>query len=374
MLLFGDVSDGIGDPMLALAATAAAEASGRTAPNPLVGAVVVDTRGDVVAVAHHRRAGEPHAEALALREAGERARGGVLYVTLEPCAHHGRTPPCTDAVLASGVARVVIGMPDPTPAAGGGARLLAERGVDVAFAEDARPFERLNPGWLSRVALGRPRVIAKVGLSLDARVSLARDERSSMTGADGETVTRTLRGRVQAVVVGGATAAVDDPALTVRAPDGTPAADQPLRVLLAGEEPLRPDLRVFTDGVAPTLVLARDEATAARLPASVDTRVCATLHEAFAHLSTRGVDDVLCEPGPRLLGSLVREGLCDALVTVVAGGFGSAEGRTVWEGPATRDGSRLHPAFVPRESGIVGGVAATVWERTAIDRTQMREV
>lgn len=364
MRLFSD-SLRIADPYLHRAAELALRARGATAPNPLVGCVVV--RDDaIVGEGFHPRAGAPHAEVFALAHAGERARGADVYVTLEPCNHHGRTPPCAEALIAAGVARVVIGMPDPTPQARGGATALRDHGIDVEFAADPTPFAELNEGWLKRVSVGLPLVTAKVGASLDGRVSLIAGGRSSMTGPHGARVTQMLRAASDAVLVGAATVIADDPALTVRDSVGALAEHQPLRVVLVrGTCPPR-DARLFTDGAAPTLVIAgpdADERALAALPANVLVERLGegdVLEQALALLGSRGVNELLVEPGPRLFGSLVESSALDRLVTVYAGGIGGphAVPMSAWGGSASD--ALAHP-YSPVETGIVGDVSVTVW-------------
>ncbi len=257
--LFSDVSSRVADPYLREAFALAERGRGATAPNPLVGCVVVSPAGDVVGRGFHPRAGQPHAEVFALHEARDAARGATAYVTLEPCAHHGRTPPCVEALLAAGVARVVIGMRDPSPEAAGGIERLAQAGVAVELAEDSTPFAEQNAGWLKRVSSGMPLVTVKLGLSLDAHPAFAAGERASITGTSGAEVTRELRASADAVLVSAATVDADDPALTVRSGQDRLAERQPLRVVLVRERMPSADARVFTDGAAPTVLLAPEQ-------------------------------------------------------------------------------------------------------------------
>ena len=365
MRLFSDVASGVADPYLARAAALADSARGATAPNPLVGCVVV-RGGAIVGEGYHQRAGEPHAEVVALRAAGETARGADVYVTLEPCGHQGRTPPCTDALIAAGVAQVVIGMPDPNPEAAGGAAALRAAGITVEFAQDAAPFEELNAGWLHRVRTGSPMLTAKVGLSLDAHSALAAGRRASMTGPSGREVTRRLRGASDAVLVSAATVIADDPALTVRDEAGVLAERQPLRVVLVRDHVPQPEARVFTDEAAPTLVLAvgADAGVCDFVPASIDVHVCTgnPLGDALASLGERGVGELLVEPGPRLLTALLEERLVDRLVLVTAGGMAGPEAPQLFLGDAQHNGDALASLLVPVEAGIVGDVSVTVWE------------
>ncbi len=367
MRLFEDVTLGAAEPYLARALELASTARGATSPNPLVGCVLVRD-GVVVGEGFHARVGEPHAEANALAAAGERARGATAYVTLEPCAHEGRTPPCADALIAAGVSRVVVGMPDPNPEAAGGASRLREAGIEVVFAEDDAPYEELNAGWLHRVRTGMPLVTVKSGLSLDARPAFAAGERASMTGVSGLEVTMRLRGASDAVLVSAATVAADDPALTVREATGELAARQPLRVVLCRKTVPPLDARIFTDGLAPTLVLSvgsEDDACAWE-PGHLGTQACSGngLADGLRSLGERGVGELLVEPGPRLLTALWESDLIDRYVVVTAGGMAGAHAPDLFVGEPDRDGDSLVARMRPVEAGIVGDVSVTVWERS----------
>jgi diaminohydroxyphosphoribosylaminopyrimidine deaminase/5-amino-6-(5-phosphoribosylamino)uracil reductase len=274
-------------------------------PNPRVGAVVLDREGSPVGVGHHAGAGTPHAEILALRRAGERAVGGTLYVTLEPCSHTGRTPPCVDAVLQSGVARVVYGTPDPNPRAAGGAAVLTAHGVQVEGGpvavgdELAGSTQELVRAWSFAMEHGRPLVVWKSASTLDGRVA-ARDGSSAwITSAAARADAHELRGRSGAVVVGVGTALLDDPALTARRTDGSLQERQPLRVVV-GHRPLPSGARL-ADGSAPTLRLHTHDPG-----------------EVLAELHRREVRQVLLEGGPTLAAAFWRAGLVDEVVSYLA--------------------------------------------------------
>jgi diaminohydroxyphosphoribosylaminopyrimidine deaminase/5-amino-6-(5-phosphoribosylamino)uracil reductase len=374
--LFSDVASTIADPFLRRAAELAERGRGTTAPNPLVGCVVVRD-GLVVGEGFHARAGQSHAEPLALEAAGEAARGATAYVTLEPCSHTGRTPPCTFALIEAGVSHVHFGMPDPSPEAGGGADILRAAGIGVSMAADPTPFEEINEGWLSRVQRRRPFVVVKVALSLDGRPALAAGERASITHAAGAEVTRLLRSRVDAVAVGAATVRIDDPSLTLRASDGALLERQPRRVVIMRGEAPPPEARIFADSAGPTLVLAPDSADEPRLrqlPSSVQVaryRADAGLVGALEAMATQGINEVLIEPGPRLLTSLWTENLLDVLVTVTGGGMAGADAPDLYLGHADRRGDGLFASAVPLETGVVGDVSVTVWrlKRARADRS-----
>ncbi|PWW57001.1 diaminohydroxyphosphoribosylaminopyrimidine deaminase [Actinokineospora spheciospongiae] len=273
---------------------------GTTSPNPPVGCVVLDRDGVVVGTGGTQPPGGPHAEVGALAAAGERARGGTAVVTLEPCSHHGRTPPCTDALLAAGVARVVYAVSDPNPQAAGGGRVLADAGVRV---EGGVLADEVAGGplraWLHSVATGRPHVTWKYAATLDGRVAAADGTSRWISSADSRAEVHEVRRKVDAIVAGRGTVLADDPALTARDAGGTPAARQPLRVVVGLGD--LPDGARVLDAAAETLhVRTHDPA------------------EVLAVLGARGVVDVLLEGGPTLAGAFARAGLVDRVLAYVA--------------------------------------------------------
>ncbi|WNV77500.1 bifunctional diaminohydroxyphosphoribosylaminopyrimidine deaminase/5-amino-6-(5-phosphoribosylamino)uracil reductase RibD [Geodermatophilus sp. DSM 44513] len=274
---------------------------GTTSPNPAVGAVVLAPDGTPVGEGATAPPGGPHAEVRALAQAGERARGGTAVVTLEPCAHTGRTGPCADALLAAGVARVVVAVPEPTRLAGGGAQRLRAAGVDVVLGvEEAQAAEGALGPWLTGVREHRPQVVWKVAGTLDGRVAAADGSSRWVTGPEARAAVHRLRATCDAVVVGSGTALADDPQLTVRDADGRDADRQPLRVVLDRRGRVPATARVH-DGAAPTLV-----STAATPRALLD--------ELFA----RDVRRVLLEGGPTLAAAFLRDGLVDEAVVHLA--------------------------------------------------------
>nr|WP_231126896.1 bifunctional diaminohydroxyphosphoribosylaminopyrimidine deaminase/5-amino-6-(5-phosphoribosylamino)uracil reductase RibD [Motilibacter aurantiacus] len=286
-----------------LAALGAATA----APNPVVGCVVLGPAGETVGEGWHERPGGPHAEVAALRAAGPAARGATAVVTLEPCRHTGRTGPCTQALLAAGVSRVVYAVPDPSPVAGGGAAELRAAGVDVAGGLLAAEAEAGNRRWLTAARLGRPEIVWKYAATLDGRVAAADRTSRWITSAEARADVHALRADVDAVIAGVGTVLADDPQLTVR---GVPVDRQPLRVVVdsAGRTP--PGSRVLDDA-APTWV-----ATAGELGRGPDGRV--DLGALARGLSARGVLRAMVEGGPTLAGALLRAGLVDRVVGYVA--------------------------------------------------------
>ncbi|MGV8960510.1 MAG: bifunctional diaminohydroxyphosphoribosylaminopyrimidine deaminase/5-amino-6-(5-phosphoribosylamino)uracil reductase RibD [Stenotrophomonas sp.] len=292
-----------------------------TRPNPMVGCVIA--HGDeVVGEGFHQRAGGPHAEVFALRQAGERARGATAYVTLEPCAHYGRTPPCALALIEAGVARVVVAMGDPFPDVdGGGFALLRQAGIEVAEGLMAAQARALNQGFLSRTERGRPFVRVKLAGSLDGRTAMANGESKWITGEAARHDVQRWRARAGAILTASGTVLADDPALTVRLPDGGDFMP-PLRVVLDAQ--LRTlACRHVREGRAPTLYLhAADRSCAtvadaefAGLPLH-DGRF--DLHQVLQLLGERGINEVHVEAGATLCGALLAAGLVDELLLYMA--------------------------------------------------------
>ena len=365
MRLFSDVSSSIADPYLRHAYKLALRGEGATAPNPMVGCVVLkDSR--IVGEGWHERAGGPHAEVMALSQAGSETSGSTVYVTLEPCAHHGRTPPCTEALIAAGVDRVVVGMRDPSEVGGGGGVRLSAAGVDVSFSDDHETFEELNRGWLSLVRDGRPWVTAKVASSLDGALAARTGVRTRISGPGSQPVTMRLRAAADAIVVGSSTALIDDPSLTVRSDEGVDAARQPLRVVLARTtDPGTASL--FSDDRAPALMLVpRGSTLSSAIGDEVDVLEYpaeGTLEPALSALGARGIARILIEPGRELFTALWNEDLIDELVVIHAGaavGVGSAG---MYAGTGTDETGELRHRMKAVEAAVVGDDAVTVWRR-----------
>jgi len=342
----------VDERFMRLALQLAERSRGHTSPNPLVGAVVVKD-GRVVGEGYHPRAGEPHAEVFALRQAGEAARGADVYVTLEPCNHQGRTPPCSLALREAGVARVVYAAADPGETSGGGAERLRRAGVRVEAGLLADEARAQNRAFFHAASSGRPLLLWKAALTLDGKVAAS--------GRGGEAVSNELSRRVAhgyrqacaALAVGVGTVLADDPALTVRRPDfrafpamvEPPALRDPLKVVFDPRAKTPPGARLFAPGprgeAARVLVFTGEHADAARvraleaagaevaaLPAGEGgLSVAAALHE----LHERGVDSLLLEGGPSLAGSFVRAGLVDRAAFFLAPRL-LGEGRSLVEG------------------------------------------
>ncbi|GBD26173.1 Riboflavin biosynthesis protein RibD [bacterium HR30] len=341
---------------------------GQTRPNPPVGAVVVKD-GRVIGAGYHRRAGLPHAEVEALRAAGPAAAGATLYVTLEPCAHYGRTPPCTEAILQAGIRRVVYGVPDPNPnVSGGGAERLRAAGVEVlggvaeqACAELIAPFRKF-------VRTGTPWVTLKLAASLDGRVATANGASRWLTNEKSRAYVHRLRAEHDAVLVGAGTIVQDDPELTCRT---RKLKQQPLRVVLDGR--LRSPLgaRVFDVGTAPTLVLTSESAPAEKVRALEERGVeVARLGGApeipwevvLAELGRREILAVLVEGGPNVAAQAFRARGVDRFLLFLAPKLIGGDGKPVIGSLGVREISEalaLPPLRVRRFAG--DWLVATEW-------------
>ena len=300
-----------------------------THPNPRVGCVLVKD-GRIVGEGYHQRAGQPHAERLAIAAAGDQARGATAYVTLEPCCHFGKTPPCTDGLLEAGVSRVIAAMQDPNPlVAGKGLKLLAEAGVETDCGLMEAEAQALNPGFVSRMTRGRPYVRCKLAMSLDGRTAMANGESQWITGPEARQDVQRLRARSDAIMTGIGTVLADDPSMNVRiessATDGQPLP-QPLRVVLDGNLNMPADARML--GLSgKTLVLccsddqARREAleqNGAEVEKIAGAGESVDLPAVMTSLASREVNELLIEAGPILAGSALSAGLIDELIIYTA--------------------------------------------------------
>jgi diaminohydroxyphosphoribosylaminopyrimidine deaminase/5-amino-6-(5-phosphoribosylamino)uracil reductase len=372
--LFEDPAARVGDPFMRRAAELAESGRGLTAPNPWVGCVLVSPEGRIVGEGFHERAGGPHAEVRAIEDAGGAAAGATAYVTLEPCAHQGRTPPCADALAGAGVADVVVGVTDPHPLGRGGVDRLRASGVAVRYCEEADTAALADQleEWLRSISAGRPFVTVKVGLSLDAKPSMLPGARAEITGRDGQIVSMALRRGADTVLVGATTVAADDPALTRRAPDGTPDARQPLRAVLAGEHLPDPSSRMFTDGLGPAALLAPHTTAGAALEPYAAAGVEVALYgaeqgvgSALEALAGMGAVHVLAETGPRTFTSIWDSGLLDARVIVTAGGIAGVQAPGIYRGEEESPTAVLDRRMYALEASVVGEVAAVQWRPRA---------
>ena len=354
---------------------------GRVEPNPMVGAVVV--RGDrAVGRAHHREFGDDHAEVLALREAGEAARGATLYVTLEPCTHHGKTPPCTDAIVRAGVSRVVIACRDPHREAGGGARELKRRGLQVRTGVRGERARGQMARFLWRELTGGTWVSLKYGLSLDARLSRREGEQTRVTGPEAHREVHRLRAGHDAILVGRRTATVDDPLLTAR---GTPEPRVPaIRIVVDPGLRLPADSQlVATAGDSPVWALAGRGAPAERrseledrgvrvveLPVTEPGRV--DLDAVTAFLSGEGVGSLLVEGGGRIGSSFLAGGHVHRMHLFYAPRFFGDEGVPAFTGADVAGEAGETPEWMVARRAGYGDDTLVVLDRRDV-RERLRE-
>jgi diaminohydroxyphosphoribosylaminopyrimidine deaminase/5-amino-6-(5-phosphoribosylamino)uracil reductase len=290
-----------------------------TSPNPRVGCVIVSD-GRIVGEGWHERAGMPHAEVIALKAAGESARGATVYVTLEPCSHHGRTPPCAEALVNAGVARVVAAMSDPNPlVAGGGISMLTLAGIQAEVGLMENEARALNPGFISRMTRQRPWVRLKTASTLDGKTALANGQSQWITGEAARADVQKLRARACAILTGSGTVLADNPRMNVRDFD---IGRQPLRVVVDSSAGTPTDAAILPAlvachhaGAAARTALERAGAEVIELPAT-DGRV--DLAALLTRLAQRGVNELHVEAGATLNGALLAAGLVDEWVAYVA--------------------------------------------------------
>lgn len=334
---------------------------GNVWPNPAVGCVI-ERDGRILGRGWTQPGGRPHAEARALAQAGEDARGATAYVTLEPCAHHGKTPPCAEALIRADVARVVTALTDPDPrVAGRGHAMLRASGVDVTEGVLTDEARRLNSGFLKRVEHGLPHVTLKLATTLDGRIATAAGESRWITGPEARRVVHAMRAQHDAVMVGVGTALADDPDLTVR---DMGAVHQPLRIVLDGQLRLPTNSRIGRSaGQVPVCMIHRNAQAAAQqgwqatgaMVVQADDLVAA-LHA----LAAQGITRIFSEGGATVAASLLRLGLVDELAIFTAGVVIGGDGIA-----AVADLGLSHLAGAPRFTldgyRRIGGDTLTIW-------------
>jgi len=309
-------------------------------PNPVVGCVIVND-GEVVGEGWHRVAGEAHAEINALESAGETARGAIAYVTLEPCSHHGKTPPCADALVEAGVAEVVIGLQDPNPDVNGdGIERLKSAGIEVRTGVLGDKVEQQLAGFLSRVRRGRPFVTLKMACSIDGRIAMASGESQWITGPEARADVQRLRARSGAILSGIGTVLADDPSFTVRDPDIDTLGRQPLRAVLDSHlrMPLSAEMIALP---GQTLIYCTDDSkrqalldAGAQVSKVADQDGHVSSRAVLEDLAVREINDVLVEAGPILAGNLLSNGLVDELVIYQAPHIMGSETMGMFQTPA----------------------------------------
>ena len=312
-----------------------------TTPNPRVGCVIVKD-GVVVGEGAHLRAGEPHAEVFALRQAGELANGADVYVTLEPCSHHGRTPPCANALIIAGVKRVVVAMQDPNPrVAGSGIALLRAQGIEVEVGLLQAKAEALNPGFISRMTRGLPYVRSKIAASLDGRTALSNGESKWITGETARADVQHWRACSCAIMTGVCTVLADDPQMTVRTLD---IGRQPLRVVADSRLRISPDAKILQGGnvllayaTDPDNKLKALQQTGVELLQLADSegRVC--LPSLLRALAERQINEVMVEAGQGFNGALLQQNLIDEYILYYAPIIMGSDAKGMFAIPALTD-------------------------------------
>ncbi|WP_066639285.1 bifunctional diaminohydroxyphosphoribosylaminopyrimidine deaminase/5-amino-6-(5-phosphoribosylamino)uracil reductase RibD [Desulfolucanica intricata] len=304
----------------------AARARGRTSPNPMVGAVLVKN-GSVIGSGYHKRAGTPHAEIHALREAGDKAEGATLYVTLEPCCHHGRTGPCTEAVLAAGIKRVVIAMTDPNPlVAGKGIERLQSAGVEVSTGVMAEEAQQLNEVFIKYITTRLPFVVLKTAMSLDGKIATYTGHSKWITGPGARNYVHQLRDSYDAILIGIGTLLADNPSLTTRL-EGRDGKD-PVRIIVDSMARTPPDAKVITQkSEAATIIAVTEQAPKERVrklnEAGAEILVAGNgprvdLTYLMQALAVREITGVLIEGGAEISASALNLGLVDKLIWFIA--------------------------------------------------------
>jgi diaminohydroxyphosphoribosylaminopyrimidine deaminase/5-amino-6-(5-phosphoribosylamino)uracil reductase len=312
---------------MSLALDLARKAEGQTNPNPVVGAVIVKS-GKVLAKGYHKKAGLPHAETIALNKAGSKARGADLYVNLEPCCHHGRTPPCTEAIVAAGIKRVILGIRDPNRLVSGrGIRLLRKQGVEVIIGVLRRDCQKINESFIKYITTGRPWVILKSAVSLDGKIATRTGDSRWITGSKARAYVHRLRGRVDAILVGAETVRVDDPQLTVR-PEKK-GMRNPVRIIVAGKRSIPTSAKIFNNAhkerviyvtnaslplirknklqeIGVEVLLVKYKKGKVNLPLLMDT------------LGKMKITSIMIEGGSEISGNALQEKLIDKLIYFLA--------------------------------------------------------
>ncbi|NRA40753.1 MAG: bifunctional diaminohydroxyphosphoribosylaminopyrimidine deaminase/5-amino-6-(5-phosphoribosylamino)uracil reductase RibD [Pseudomonadales bacterium] len=335
-----EYSDAADADFMARAIQLAAKASHSTSPNPRVGCVIVK-QGKIIGEGYHIRAGQGHAEVNALADCQQRgysAAGACCYVTLEPCSHTGRTPPCAERLIEAKLARVVIGHQDPNPqVSGNGIRLLQEAGIEVCMSKLAAETEALNPGFCKRMRAQMPRLMAKIASSLDGRSAMASGESQWITGPEARADVQRLRADSCAIITGIGTVLADDPRLSVRDQrfmiEGSDDIRQPLKVIIDSRLQIRPEAKIFAGSGDKLVVFAADPSQKKQALAQLQAAGIATLHlpdqadwqmakvdlpAVLRHLATLECNEVMLEAGSRLCGVFLQQGLIDEVIFYLA--------------------------------------------------------
>ena len=313
--------------MMALAIRLAEKGQYTTSPNPNVGCVITRPEGDIIGQGWHKKAGTPHAEIHALAQAGDKAQGATAYVTLEPCNHHGRTGPCSQALLKAGIKRVIAAMVDPNPlVAGSGLKTLSDAGVDVSSGLLESAAKALNRGFIKRMQTGQPYITVKLASSLDGKTALNNGLSQWITGPLARQDVQRHRAKSCAILSGSGTVLADNPSLNVRHSElGYASKDisadelrQPTRILLDGRNQMHPDLHLFS--LSSPIVIINSQPNSGVFPANVEQYQALSngaqldLHNVMQHLGQRGFNHIWVEAGAKLAGALLQNKLIDELI------------------------------------------------------------
>ncbi|CAB5127195.1 Diaminohydroxyphosphoribosylaminopyrimidine deaminase (EC / 5-amino-6-(5-phosphoribosylamino)uracil reductase (EC [Olavius algarvensis associated proteobacterium Delta 3] len=347
---------------MTIALELAALGRGHTSPNPMVGAVVVDPNGRVVGKGFHEAVGKPHAEVMALQEAGAMANGATLYVTLEPCNHYGRTPPCTEAILTAGITRVVVAASDPNPdVAGGGSAYLENNGIGVTVGVCAPEARKLNEAFNKYIVTKTPFVVVKCAATLDGRIATRSGDSKWVSGEASRRFVHTLRHELDAIMVGIGTVVADDPSLTARMDAGD--GKDPVRIILDTHLSISAEATLLhLDSTAETVVvcgfsvsddkIARIRKEGVRVVTMESEKGLILLRPLMARLGKMGITSILIEGGSRIIGSAFREQIVDKLLFFFAPRIlGGNDGTPICNGPGPelmKDAIRLRDLRVHR--------------------------
>lgn len=305
----------------------AEKARGKTSPNPLVGALVVKD-GEIVGRGYHQKAGGPHAEVFALEEAGGKAQGATLYVTLEPCSHYGRTPPCTEKIIASGVKKVVAAMVDPNPkVAGLGLQQLRKAGIEVEIGLCEDEAKRLNQVFLKYISTGKPFVILKTGMSLDGKIATRNGDSKWITSEESRAYVHQIRDQVDAIMVGIGTILKDDPQLTTRLPAGP--GNDPIRIIVDSSAQIPVSCKVLNQQSSAETIIATTtkaspekisllEAKGARILVVEEKNGHVNMHKLMDQLGKLEITSLLVEGGSSINGAVIRDKLVDKVFFFIA--------------------------------------------------------
>jgi diaminohydroxyphosphoribosylaminopyrimidine deaminase/5-amino-6-(5-phosphoribosylamino)uracil reductase len=310
---------------MALALKLAERGKGRTSPNPLVGAVIVQ-RGKIVGRGYHKRAGEPHAEINALREAGSKAKGSTLYINLEACSHYGRTPPCTESIIKSGIKKVVIALKDPNPLVKGkGIKKLCSAGIEVKLGILRKPALRLNEAYIKYITMGKPFIILKTAASLDGKIATSQGDSKWITGERAREYAHRLRREMAGILVGIGTVLADDPRLTAKSEGKRKNQREPVKIIVDSKlrTPLRakvlshPTIIATTKCASPKKISALEKKRAKVLIIE-EKKGKVNLRKLMKELSRLGVNSLMVEGGAEINTSFLKENLVDKVLFFIA--------------------------------------------------------